>query len=355
MFGGVYAGRRVLLTGHTGFKGSWLALWLDALGASVTGIALPPVTQPNHWALLQAPIDSRVVDIRDAGAVLAAVRQHQPEIVFHLAAQALVRPSYQQPLDTWATNVMGTAHVLEACRLVPGVQAVVVVTSDKCYENRETGQAYRESDALGGHDPYSASKGATELVAASYRRSFFANGPLVATARAGNVVGGGDWAADRLVPDLVRAALTGVPASIRHPEAVRPWQHVLEPLAGYLQLGQCLLQGDGAAAGAWNFGPGLEGNVTVGDMLQGLRRHWPRLDWHIRPDDSRHEARLLHLDIDKARSLLQWRPVWTLDQTQAATAGWYAAWVEHGEVLSRPQLQAYVRDAAGAGLPWARS
>lgn len=353
LFGGQFRGRRVLLTGHTGFKGSWMALWLQHLGAEVTGIALPPATEPSHWAMTAPPLRSLLIDVRDASAVAAAVHAHRPEIVFHLAAQALVRPSYLQPLETWSTNVMGTAHVLEACRQTPGVRAIVVVTSDKCYDNPETGQAFAETDPLGGHDPYSASKAATELVAASYRRSFFASGPLLATARAGNVIGGGDWAADRLLPDLVRGLQSGQPAVIRRPEATRPWQHVLESVSGYLLLGQRLLAGDAAVAGAWNFGPGPEGNVTVGDMLEGLRRHWPGLAWRVDRDESRHEARLLQLDTGKARQKLAWRPVWNLDRTQAATAEWYSHYLAQGEALSQRQLQGYVRDAQAAGLAWA--
>lgn len=357
MFGGAYAGRRVLLTGHTGFKGSWMALWLRELGARVAGLALPPPARPNHWELLELPLRSELCDIRDREAVLDVVRRVQPEIVFHLAAQSLVRPSYEDPLATWATNVMGTAHVLDACRAAGGVQAIVVVTSDKCYENRETGQAYREDDALGGHDPYSASKAATELVAASYRRSFFAgkDAPLLATARAGNVLGGGDWSRDRLVPDLVRGVQAGVPARIRHPGATRPWQHVLEPLAGYLLLGQRLLEGAQEAAGPWNFGPGDEANVAVGTVLEALRRHWPELAWKLEPDGSRHEATLLHVDSRKAHGRLGWAPVWTLDQTLAATGEWYAAFAATGAVRSREQLQRYGEDAARAGAAWARA
>lgn len=357
MFGGAYAGRRVLLTGHTGFKGSWLALWLHALGARVTGLALAPDTPPDHWSLLDLPVRSHVADIRDADGVMALVHEERPEVVFHLAAQALVRPSYEDALATWGTNVMGTAHVLEACRRAGGVQAIVVVTSDKCYENRETDQAYREDDPLGGHDPYSASKAATELLAASYRRSFFGanDAPRLATARAGNVLGGGDWSRDRLVPDVVRGVQAGVPATIRHPEATRPWQHVLEPLAGYLLLGQKLLQGDPQACGAWNFGPDEASNVPVGTVLEGLRRHWPTLAWDVRRDGSRHEATLLHVDSAKARTQLGWAPVWDLAQTLEATAAWYAAFAQDARVQSTEQLQRYTAAATRAGQAWARA
>ncbi|HEX2543232.1 MAG TPA: CDP-glucose 4,6-dehydratase [Ramlibacter sp.] len=356
MFDGAYAGRRVLLTGHTGFKGSWLALWLRQLGAEVTGLALAPDTGPNHWDLLDLRLRSELGDTRQRERVQAVVREARPEVVFHLAAQALVRPSYDDPLGTWGTNVMGTAHVLDACRQADSVRAIVVVTSDKCYENNETGQAYREDDRLGGHDPYSASKAATELVAASYRRSFFAggDGPLLATARAGNVVGGGDWSRDRLVPDLVRGVQAREPASIRHPEATRPWQHVLEPLAGYLLLGQKLLQRQQQACGAWNFGPNPEGNVTVGTVLEGLRRHWPALAWQVKADASRHEATLLHVDSGKARAQLGWSPTWDIEQTLEATAHWYASYLQGGQVRSVEQLQRFVEAAARAGSAWAR-
>lgn len=357
MFDGVYSGCRVLVTGHTGFKGSWLALWLQQLGAQVAGLALPADSSPSHWELLGLDVEGRTVDIRDAEAVRSAVAGFRPEIVFHLAAQALVRPSYEDPLATWATNVMGTAHVLEACRHAADVRAIVVATSDKCYANREWHWAYRESDPLGGHDPYSASKAGAEMVVASYRQSFFAPAgrPLLASARAGNVIGGGDWAQDRLVPDAARAAAGGSTLQVRNPQATRPWQHVLEPLSGYLALGQKLLQEDRAAADAWNFGPGPEGNVSVDTLLDTLRADWPELRWRAAGSAGPHEAGLLHLDSARARAGLQWRPVWSLPQAAAATAGWYRAWLSRRELHSREQLDAYVSAAAAAGLPWART
>ncbi|MEA1938279.1 MAG: CDP-glucose 4,6-dehydratase, partial [Pseudomonadota bacterium] len=280
---GVYDKRRVLVTGHTGFKGSWLALWLARMGANVTGLSLPPETTPNHWDLLKPDIADIRGDIRDSVAVANAVQTAGPEIVFHLAAQPLVRRSYRDPLETWATNVMGTANLLEACRKSDSVRAIVVITTDKCYENMEWIWGYRENDRLGGHDPYSASKAGVELVASSYRKSFFSgkNAPLLATARAGNVVGGGDWSEDRLIPDLVRAIWSKTPLVIRSPYATRPWQHVLEPLSGYLMLGKKLLEGDRRFADAWNFGPDDTGNQTVETVLTRLRKNWLAVTWEI--------------------------------------------------------------------------
>jgi CDP-glucose 4,6-dehydratase len=356
-FADLYRGKRVLLTGHTGFKGSWLALWLHEMGAKVTGISLSPETEPDHWNLLALPIDDRRLDIRDADALLQVVTETQPEIVFHLAAQPLVRRSYRDPLETWSTNVMGTANVLEACRQTPGVRAIVAITTDKCYENREWPWGYRENDRIGGHDPYSASKAGAELVAASYRTAFFYTdaAPLLATARAGNVIGGGDWSEDRLIPDLIRALENKHSLEIRSPQATRPWQHVLESLSGYLLLGQKLLMGNKAFAEAWNFGPEPEGNRTVAEVLGKLSQHWPTVRWHVTETPQPHEATLLYLDSAKARSQLHWQPVWSIDTTLAKTADWYRAWLEAGQVISRQQLADYVATAAQANLEWAKA
>lgn len=356
LFGDIYRNRRVLVTGHTGFKGSWLSLWLDTLGAKLTGLALAPGTQPAHWDLLRLKTDDRRIDVRDAGQVADVVSSAAPEIVFHLAAQPLVRRSYRDPLETWSTNVMGTANVLEACQRQRSVRAIVVITTDKCYENREWEWSYREIDRLGGHDPYSASKASMELVAASYRDAFFdsAGIPLLATARAGNVIGGGDWSEDRLIPDLVRSVTRREPLEIRSPNATRPWQHVLEPLSGYLFLGQKLLDGKGEFAQAWNFGPDTDSNQSVGEVLSRLRTAWPALDWHVTPHPQPHEAHLLHLDSAKAALRLKWRPVWHLDECLAATAEWYRAYLEKGAAITRQQLQSYVAAAQEAELAWAR-
>lgn len=357
LFSGIYQNRRVLITGHTGFKGSWLALWLHQIGAKVFGVALPPETQPNHWDLLDLPINDRRVDIRDAKQLQDFFLEIQPEIVFHLAAQPLVRRSYRDPLETWSTNVMGTANVLEACRMTRSVRATVVVTTDKCYENQEWPWGYRENDRLGGHDPYSASKAGAELVAASYRSAFFMapQSPLLATARAGNVIGGGDWSEDRLIPDLVRAAVNKQPLEIRSPNATRPWQHVLESLSGYLLLGQKLLQGTSAFAEPWNFGPESEGNRSVADVLKKLSDQWPELEWRATDAPRPHEATLLYLDSAKARSQLNWKPVWGLDTTLAKTAEWYQTWLNGRQVISQQQLNDYIEAAQRARAVWAGS
>jgi CDP-glucose 4,6-dehydratase len=355
LFANIYRGKRVLITGHTGFKGSWLSLWLNELGGEVTGIALPPETQPNHWDLVAQATNEHRLDIRNPDAVKKAFLATNPDIVFHLAAQPLVRRSYCDPLETWSVNVMGTANVLEACRQTPSVRAIVTITTDKCYKNREWPWGYRESDRLGGHDPYSASKAGSELVAASYRSAFFnsKNDPLLATARAGNVIGGGDWSEDRLIPDLVRAVAEGQSLQIRSPLATRPWQHVLESLSGYLLLGQRLLQGDKTCAEAWNFGPEPEGNRTVSEVLDKLNSHWSSLRWHVTNKPQPHEATLLYLDSAKARSKLHWQPAWNFDAALEKTATWYRDWLERGKVRSREQLVEYITAATQANLEWA--
>jgi CDP-glucose 4,6-dehydratase len=357
MFNNIYKNCNVLVTGHTGFKGSWLVLWLQMLGAKVTAISLPPETSPNHWNLLGLDIDSYHIDIRDEVSLRRTIMEIQPKMVFHLAAQPLVRRSYRQPLETWATNVMGTANVLDACRQVDGLAAIVVVTTDKCYENKEWVWGYREIDPLGGHDPYSASKAGSELVTASFRHSFFnANSsPLLASARAGNVIGGGDWSEDRLIPDLIRCIDAGKSLEIRSPNATRPWQHVLECLSGYLVLGQQLLQGNQSCAEAWNFGPDREGNRKVSQVLTTLKASWPSVEWHCTNTSQPHEAQLLHLDSGKARERLQWLPVWTFEEGVSATAEWYKAWLERGKVSSLEQLNNYIKQAEQRGLSWARS
>lgn len=354
LFNDIYNRRRVLLTGHTGFKGSWLALWLAELGAEITGISLDPSTDPNHWDLLGVNIVDIRLDVRDFTKLNEAVKQAKPEVIFHLAAQPLVRRSYRDPLETWSTNVMGTVNVLEAARACPDLKAIVVITTDKCYENREWVWGYRECDRLGGYDPYSASKACVEMVVHSYRKSFFneLGSPLVASARAGNVIGGGDWSEDRLIPDLIRAVGQKVPLIIRSPEATRPWQHVLESLSGYLLLGQYLLDGEKQFADAWNFGPDTESNQQVQLVLSKLMSEWPELRWQQAENQQLHEATLLHLDSTKARDRLKWRPVWSLDQGLVATADWYRSYMEAGRVASREQLRDYIEQAVKLGSLW---
>ena len=321
-----WAGRRVLLTGHTGFKGSWLALWLSSLGARVTGYALAPSTDPSLWQLLGSlpQTTSMIEDVRDPAALRRAFDESRPEVVFHLAALALVRRSYDDPVGTYATNVMGTVNTLEAARHCRDTKAIVIVTSDKCYENRETGQLYRESDPMGGHDPYSSSKGCAELVTTAYRRSFFRGGPGLGSARAGNVIGGGDWAADRLVPDLVRGALKGEATLIRNPAAVRPWQHVLEPLAGYLRLAEVLYASPERYAGGWNFGPAEHDCVPVAQAADFVVKRWGAgARWRTDSNQHPHEAKLLALDAGKAREQLGWRPRLRLEQALSWTVDWY--------------------------------
>ena len=354
LFGDVYRNRRVLVTGHTGFKGSWLAFWLNQLGAKVAGISLDPRTKPNHWGLLEFECEDCRLDIRQAEKVNKVVASFQPEIVFHLAAQPLVRSSYRDPLDTWSSNVMGTANLLDVCRRVKSVKAIVVVTTDKVYSNQEWPWGYRENDRLGGHDPYSASKAACELLVDSYRNAFFSReGALsLASARAGNVVGGGDWSEDRLIPDLVKSIGQGKPLVIRSPKATRPWQHVLECLSGYLLLGQKLFQhGDGYGQ-SWNFGPPLEGNRSVEEILTLLQAEWPDLKWRQTSEEQPHEATLLYLDCAKARAGLGWQPVWGLEQALKYTADWYRQHQEQNVVLTECQLSNYINDSCSLGVNW---
>ena len=321
-----WRGKRVLLTGQTGFKGAWLALWLQRLGAQVVGLSLPPATVPSLFDLarLGESIDHRVCDIRDAAALKAQVRHARPDVVLHLAAQALVRASYRDPVDTFATNVMGTAHLLDALRGLESVRSTVIVTTDKVYRNNEWAYPYREDDALGGHDPYSASKAAAELVVASYRASYLqAQGTAVATARAGNVIGGGDWAEDRLIPDAVRAWLAGRPLEIRRPEAIRPWQHVLEPLAAHLVLAEKLWHAP-TLAGAYNFGPATHEAATVRTVVQQAQGVFPHGEvvWGD-GSEGPHEAGWLALEVAKARTALGVTPRWSLATSVQRSLNWY--------------------------------
>jgi len=363
MFGGTYAGRRVFVTGHTGFKGAWLASWLADLGAEVTGYALDPPTEPSLFDTvgLGERLSHVIADVRDGDRLAGEMAAARPSVVFHLAAQPLVRLSYAEPRETFETNVMGTVNVLEAARACDSVAAVVIVTSDKCYDNPEDGRPFREADAMGGRDPYSASKGCAELVAASYRASFFGSdlAASVATVRAGNVIGGGDWALDRILPDCVRALTAGEPVLVRTPAAVRPWQHVLEPLAGYLQLGARMVGHDGRDyEGAWNFGPdSSDGARPVQWVVERFLQEWGAGSWTT-PEGASvqpHEAHFLSLDSSKARERLPWTPVWDAVASVRHTAAWYRDYhqgVPARELADR-QLREYQGDAAAAHLLWA--
>jgi CDP-glucose 4,6-dehydratase len=331
-----WAGKRVLVTGHTGFKGGWLCHWLQALGAQVSGFALAPPTTPSLFEVtgLSRQIASTLGDIRDREALSTCIARVQPELILHLAAQPLVRQSYRDPAETYSTNVMGVVNLLDAVRDCASVRAVLNVTTDKCYENLERREPYRETDALGGYDPYSSSKACAELVTAAYRRSFLSEaGVAIASARAGNVIGGGDWASDRLVPDMLRAFAQGDTLHLRYPGAIRPWQHVLEPLSGYLALAEKLLTEGAAFAEAWNFGPNPDDEKTVGEIALTASRRWrdgdsseeaPKITVDTAPQP--HEAGTLKLDSTKARSRLGWRTRWTIDDALARTLAWHHAW-----------------------------
>jgi len=349
-FSTFYANKTVLVTGHTGFKGGWLTAWLKHLGAKVIGLSLPPEEgRPSLFETANIGRDTVSIlgDIRDLPALTSVFAEHSPEIVFHLAAQPLVRRSYREPVETYATNVMGTVGVLEAARHTPSVRAVIVITSDKCYENREWVWGYREEDAMGGYDPYSSSKGCTEIVAKAYRNSFFKEEGRIqmATARAGNVIGGGDWAEDRLIPDIIRALSAGEPIVIRNPDSIRPWQHVLEPLRGYLMLGERLWEGSDAFAQGWNFGPRDDDAIPVGDVVERVISYWGSGEFVINKSDTLHEANYLKLDCSKARSRLGWTPVLTIDDALELTVAWYRAYLDDPKFMSEVttrQIQAYM-------------
>lgn len=352
LFQGAYSGRRVLVTGHTGFKGSWLFHWLSQMGANVSGLALDPNSSPSHWHLLglNGSNDHRV-DIRNADALQQAINVIKPEIVFHLAAQPLVRRSYVDPVNTFQTNISGTINLYEAIRHCASVVAIVNATTDKVYAEHATENGYSEDDKLGGHDPYSTSKACVELISESYQKCFFAPSVRLATARSGNVIGGGDWGEDRLVPDAIRCAQANRPIQLRYPDAIRPWQHVLEPLSGYLLLGQKLLESD-ATIGAWNFGPDAASEITVSTLLDTLRQHLPELAVNASTDENPHEAAVLRLNHGKAKIALGWRPIWKLDQSLAKTAHWYMDFHALGRLNTSDDLYNYVADAKALDAVW---
>jgi len=361
LYNGIYKGKKVLVTGHNGFKGSWLSIWLNKMGAEVFGYALDPETELNHFSLLKTNIEYIHADLRDLKSIEDYIEKVQPDIVFHLAAQALVRLSYDDPIDTISTNVMGTLNVFEACRKSSSVKAIINVTSDKCYENKEWIWGYRENDPMGGYDPYSVSKGMVELMTSSYRNSFFnlkyykkKHNILLGSVRAGNVIGGGDWAKDRLIPDIVKAASIGETVLIRNPKATRPWQHVLEPLSGYLHLGWKLLEEKVEFADGWNFGPEMGSNLSVGEIADLSKEVWNDVKIEIGTNkDEHHEANLLMLDCSKANKVMKWNAVWEIDDTISKTIGWYKSFYKDEELNTFSDIKKYVKDAIEKGIYWA--
>lgn len=344
-----YRGKRVLVTGHTGFKGSWLSHWLTQMGAEVCGYALSPIGEYSHFNLLKPEYKSVIANILDTNTLNNCIQQFKPEVIFHLAAQALVLQSYQNPAETFQVNTMGTVNVLEACRFVQTTKAFVHISSDKCYDNKEWIYPYRENDALGGFDPYSASKGCTEIIVDSYRNSFFhpnqyqkTHQTLIASARAGNVIGGGDWSENRLVPDIIKATLRHEAVKIRSPKAVRPWQHVLEPLYGYLLLGKELMQGNILAAAAWNFGAQPNESYSVEQMVRAAKEVWPKIKYEINePENKVHEAAILRIDSTKAMVHLGWKSNWN-QQALLQTIEWYRSFFEEGKIITQLQLESYI-------------
>ena len=359
LFSGIYKDKTVLVTGHTGFKGSWLCFWLKQMGAKVVGYSLEAPTNPNHFELLNLDITSIKGNIKDLEHLNTVFQTYKPDIVFHLAAQALVKYSYENPIETYETNVMGTLKVFEASR-INNVKAIVNITSDKAYENREWIWGYRENDPMGGYDPYSSSKGCADILTNSYRNSFFnikdykkTHNTLIATCRAGNVIGGGDWAKDRLITDIMISVSIGKKVSIRNPKATRPWQHVLEPLSGYLQIGQKLLEEKVEFAEAWNFGPSDEGSITVEEVVKNVKKHWDKIDYEINQAPNQlHEANLLKLDCTKANTILKWKDVWDSETTFEKTVKWYKDYYENNKVLTSEDLENYIKEAVGKNIVW---
>ena len=343
--------KKVFLTGHTGFKGSWLSIWLHHMGALVKGLSLRPKLEPNLFSELRVQkfINSNFGDIRDLEIMKECVHSFSPEIVFHLAAQPLVRESYEDPIETYSTNLMGTLNLLEVIRNCDSVKAVVIITTDKCYENKEWVWGYRENEPMGGHDPYSSSKGCCELLVSSYRRSFFqdSTNPAVATARAGNVIGGGDWAKDRLIPDVIRVIENSEKVNLRNPNSIRPWQHVLDPLSGYLMLGEKLFSSGQSFAEAWNFGPKDEDCKSVSYVLDKIYESWGKnKSWEEDNSNNPHEAELLKLDCSKARSRLSWESVWGLDKAIEMVVDWHKSKIEGHDVLDKTinQINEYTKN-----------
>ena len=359
MFRNIYKDKVVLITGHTGFKGSWLAFWLSQLGAKVIGYSLDAPTNPNHIGLLKIDMVSLKGDIRDIHYLNKTLNRYKPDLVFHLAAQPLVRYSYKNPIETYETNVLGTLKVFEACKK-NNIKAIVNITSDKAYENKEWDKGYKEDDVLGGYDPYSSSKGCADLLTNSYRNSFFnikdykkSHNTLLASCRSGNVIGGGDWAKDRLMSDIMISVSMDKKVSIRNQNATRPWQHVLEPISGYLYIGTKLLQEKIEYGEAWNFGPSDEANITVAEVVKNVKNLWDKIDYEFNEDtDQPHEASLLKLDCSKANTFLKWTSVWDSKKTFRKTVHWYKSFYEDNNILTKDDLEEYIEDAVSQGISW---
>lgn len=352
-----YRGKNIFLTGHTGFKGAWLAIWLTQLGARVTGYSLPPATDPNLFLLanLTERMHSQYGDVRDLEQLSRSIEQAEPDIVFHLAAQALVNQSYRDPVGNYSTNVMGAVNLLEACRASGSVKSIVIITTDKCYENNETGSAYRETDRLGGKDPYSSSKACAELVAHAYRESFYADPSAagVATARAGNVIGGGDWAECRVLPDCLKALERNEEIILRNPKSIRPWQHVLDPLQGYLRLAHALYNNKQPYASSWNFGPEEDSCITVHELVRAVINQWGSGSWkHVVPDKPFKESRVLRLDSTKAKKKLGWLPRWDVQSAIKKTVLWHKAYLNKADVYSicSEQIETYQQASGTCGV-----
>jgi len=363
VFDNIYKGKKVFVTGNTGFKGSWLALWLQQLGAEVEGYALLPNTEPNHFHLLSNQCPTTFADIADFEKLKKNIQDFNPDIIFHLAAQPLVRLSYEQPIETYKTNVLGSLNVYEAARQTKSVKAVISITTDKVYENKEWAWGYRENDRLGGYDPYSASKACAEIMTASYRNSFLhpskynnTHSLLLATVRAGNVIGGGDWSKDRLIPDIMKSTAVGQQVEIRNPASTRPWQHVLDPLSGYLLLGQKLLEEKVEVAEAWNFGPELESCINVDAICNIIQQNWKEASFEKNKavTNQVHEAGFLHLDSTKSKTFLKWSPVWGIQDAVKNTVDWYKTFYQENKVTSAQQLEAFVLAAQKQQLNWAK-
>lgn len=357
LFNNAFKGRKVLVTGHTGFKGSWLVTWLQILGADVLGFSYGHPGNTKHFQLVKPGVANIIGDILDSDALRKVVHEFQPELVFHLAAQSLVRKSYREPISTYQTNVIGTLNVYEACRECPGLRGIVSITSDKVYENKETFKPYKENDSLGGHDMYSSSKACVELMTSSYRNSFLAksgsDSMTLITARAGNVIGGGDYAEDRIVPDVMRAIARSENVEIRNPSAVRPWQHVLEPLSGYLLLGQSILESNPFQHASWNFGPAASEHLTVGELVTEIKKVIPNLNFRLKLSDNLlHEAGLLTVDSTRAHDFLKWRPVWNAHKAIYITAKWYLNYLENGKVDTLANIHQYIEDASEQKAVW---